>query len=123
MRDQRCVMFSKERALVFEEVQQIGHLLEVGGHVRVVAPKVDVVELDVDDVLDTVIELAGFFVRGRGWSRAESNGHQNRDRKTDDTPHVPFPPIRACNGSARSAPGAELIRGPLPIRVRKVAEL
>jgi hypothetical protein len=32
----------------------VGHLLQVGRDVRVVAPKVGVVELDVDDVLDVV---------------------------------------------------------------------
>jgi len=77
-------MFSKERALVFEEVQQIGHLLEVRRHVRVVPTKMDIVELDIDDVLDAVIELAGFFVRSRGGPRAESNGHRSRSCKIDD---------------------------------------
>ena len=84
MRDQRCVMFSKERALDFEEVQQIGHLLEVRRHVRVVPTEMDIVELDIDDVLDAVIELAEFFVRSRGGPRAESNGHRSRGRKIDD---------------------------------------
>jgi hypothetical protein len=55
----------------------------------------DIIELDVDDVLDAVIEFARFFVRGRGGPRAETNGYQSPDRKTDDTPHVRFPPIRA----------------------------
>ena len=36
-------------------------------------------------------------------------------------PLISAPPIRACDRSARSAPGAELIRGLLPLGVRKVA--
>jgi hypothetical protein len=57
MRDQRRVMVREQRAVVLEKVQQIRDLLKIGRHVRVIAPKVDVVELDVDDVLDTVVSL------------------------------------------------------------------
>jgi hypothetical protein len=107
VRDQRRVVVREKCPVVLEEIQQIGGLLEVGRHVRVVAPKVDIVEMDVDDVLDAVIELAGFFVRGRDGPCAEGNGHRRRDSKTDDTPHFP-PPDHACDGSARSAPAGNL---------------
>src|SRR5271165_2829709 len=45
-------MVTDERAVACEEVQQVGHLLEVRRNVGVVAPEVHVVELHIDDVLD-----------------------------------------------------------------------
>src|SRR5262249_50124441 len=70
-----------EGALALQEAQQVGHLLEVGRHVRVVALDVDVVELDVDDVLDAVAEVAGRRGVGRGGGeggRGEGGGGQGR---------------------------------------------
>jgi hypothetical protein len=51
----------EQGALVFEETQQVGHLLEIGRHVRIVAAEMDIVELDIDDALDAVVELAAFL--------------------------------------------------------------
>ena len=117
-------MVSEQRAIILEEIQQIGDLLEVGRHVRVVPTEMDIVELDVDDVLDAISEAAGFFARGRrSGVGTKTKRHRRRERKTDDTPHFLSTQIHACDGPARSAPGGELIRGPLPIWVRKVAEL
>jgi uncharacterized protein YlzI (FlbEa/FlbD family) len=52
MRDQRRVMIRGKRAVVFEKIQQVRHLLEVRGDVRVIAGEMYVVELNVDHVLD-----------------------------------------------------------------------
>ena len=52
VRDQRRVVVRQQRAVALDEVEQVRHLLEVRRHVRVVAPEVGVVELDVDDVLE-----------------------------------------------------------------------
>src|SRR5262245_37212782 len=54
-------MIRVQRAVVPDEVEQVGHLLQIGWHVRVVASEMHVVEDDVDDVLDvplTRIQLA-----------------------------------------------------------------
>jgi hypothetical protein len=50
-------MVGQKRPVSFEEVEQIRHLLEVGRNVRVVAAKMNIVELNVDDVLDAVAEV------------------------------------------------------------------
>jgi hypothetical protein len=47
-----------KRPLVFEEIQQIGHLLKIGRYVRIVPAQMDVVELNVNDVLDAIFEAA-----------------------------------------------------------------
>ena len=52
VRNDRCVVVVQDRAVPDQEVVQAGHLLDVRRHVRVVAPKVDVVELKLDDMLD-----------------------------------------------------------------------
>src|SRR2546425_1060445 len=72
-------------ALVLDEVEQVGHLLEVRGHVGVVAGEVDVVELDVNDVLYLLvsrIELAGAgsarCARRHRWAGGKSGGDNAR---------------------------------------------
>jgi hypothetical protein len=50
-------MVGQKCSVAFKEVQQIGHLLEVGGHIGVVAAEMDIVELNVDDVFDAVAEI------------------------------------------------------------------
>jgi hypothetical protein len=55
-------MVREERALAFQEVEEIKDLLELGRDIRVVASEVDVVELDVDNVLNAVGEFAGFLL-------------------------------------------------------------
>src|SRR5207248_1239176 len=47
----------ENRAVLLQEVEQVRHLLEIGGHVRVVPREVDIVEDEVDDVLDAVSEV------------------------------------------------------------------
>ena len=70
MGDQRRMAVREERPVLLEEVEQVRHHLEVGGHVRVVAEEVDVVERENHHVLDAVTELAGrarrAFVLPRG---------------------------------------------------------
>jgi hypothetical protein len=58
------------------KVQQIGHLLEIGGNVGVVAAKMDIVELNVDDVLDAIAEIAL-----RQCRRSQATGEQYSGRK------------------------------------------
>src|SRR6516164_2859152 len=86
-------MVGEKGTVVLEEIQQMWDLLEVGRHVRVIPPKMDVVELDIDDVLDAVIELAvALFGRcaGRG---AEHERRKIRKCEKNNTPHF-RPPIR-----------------------------
>ena len=45
-------MVGEERPLAFEEVQQVRHLLQVGGNVGIIANEVRVIELHVDYVFD-----------------------------------------------------------------------
>ena len=52
VRDQRGVLMGDQRPVAGDEVEQVRHLLQVAGHVRLVPGVVHVVELDVDDVLD-----------------------------------------------------------------------
>jgi len=115
-------MVGEERALVLEEIQQIGHLLEVGRHIRVVAAEMDIVELNVDDALDAVVELAAFLmvtsarprvlafvgrrlpgrrrrvaVLGCAGRLAQRDGERRCGRKTDNPSHVrKSPEIRNC---------------------------
>src|SRR5262249_58436288 len=62
------------------------HLLEIGGHVRVVTEEVHVVERDVDDVLHTVAKLASrpaYNRRRRGLeSRSANRGHQRNHERS-----------------------------------------
>ena len=50
--NERRVMVGEERPLAFEEVQQVRHLLQVGGNVGIIANEVRVIELHVDYVFD-----------------------------------------------------------------------
>src|SRR6202040_2639648 len=52
VRDERSVVIAGESAVIHEKVEEMRHLLEVGGNVRVIASEVNVVELNVNDVLD-----------------------------------------------------------------------
>jgi len=70
VRDQDRVVVSHERAVVTNEVEKIRHLLEIRRHVGVIAPEVNVIEYDKNDVLDLIakrIQLA----RGLAFGRAE----------------------------------------------------
>jgi hypothetical protein len=52
VRDQYGVVVREHGAILLHEVEQMGHLFEIGRHVAVVAPQMRIVELDMDDVLD-----------------------------------------------------------------------
>ena len=52
VRDEDRMVTGMECAVLLDEVQQVGHLLEVGGNVRVVAGEVYVVEFGVDYLFD-----------------------------------------------------------------------
>ena len=52
VRNDRRVVVVEDGSVAHQEVVEVGHLLDVRWHVRVVTPKVDVVELQLDNVLD-----------------------------------------------------------------------
>ena len=52
VRDQWRVVIVEHGAIADEEVVEARHLLDVGRDIRIVAPEVDVVELELDDMLD-----------------------------------------------------------------------
>ena len=45
-------MVGKDRAVVHEEIEQVGNLLEIGRDELIVATEMHVIELDVNDMLD-----------------------------------------------------------------------
>ena len=54
-------MIAADDAIALEEVEKVRHLLEIRRHVRIVAPQMNVVEHDIDDMLDVSarrVELA-----------------------------------------------------------------
>src|SRR5271166_2721409 len=87
MRDQRRPMVGQERPISFKELEQTWHLLEVGGHIGVVAPEMDIVELNVDDVLDAVAEVAL-----RQCRLAKRGGEQPGGREKTHWSHLRDPP-------------------------------
>jgi hypothetical protein len=75
-------MVGAQGSLVLKELQQVGHLLQVGRHIWVVAPQVHIVELNVDDVLDLAtsrIEFAGVLSRSQYRAASSKNGHLETD--------------------------------------------
>ena len=52
MRLQRGVVVGHQHPIIRDEIQQIGHLLQVGRNIRVIADKVNVIELNINHVLD-----------------------------------------------------------------------
>ncbi len=52
VRNQRRVMIRKQGAIAPDEIQQMGHLFQIGGHIRVVPREVCVIKLNVDHVLN-----------------------------------------------------------------------
>ena len=59
-------MIGKKRALLLQEMEEIGHLLEIRRHVRIVAAKVDIVELEINDMLDAVTLCCELACRAGG---------------------------------------------------------
>ena len=57
MRDEHCMMVRIQSALALEEIQEMRHLFQVGWDIRVIAPQVSVVKLNVDEVLDLAPRL------------------------------------------------------------------
>jgi hypothetical protein len=87
MRNQRRVVIGEDRALLLKEIQQVGHLFEVGRHVRIIAAQMHIVELDIDYVLDAVGEMALRGGRcGVGWP-AYDEREQPRKRDEQMWPH------------------------------------
>lgn len=64
------MVIGEESAVAFEEAEQPGHQLEVGGHVGIVSVELEMAELQVDDVLDVAasgVEFAIDFRRFGGF--------------------------------------------------------
>src|ERR1700722_13970049 len=72
------VLVADQRAVAGDEPEQVWHLLEVAGHVRVVPAEVHVVELDVDDVADRVIGPEGAAGRAAGGRGRRGGGGGGR---------------------------------------------
>ena len=51
VRNKRGVMVGQNRPLAFKKVQQVGHLLEIGRNVGVIADEMRVIELNIDNML------------------------------------------------------------------------
>jgi len=69
------VIVGQEGAVIFQEMQQVRHHLQVRRHVRVVAEQMDVVEANLDDVLDAIAEMASIVrVAGDGGRSAGRGG-------------------------------------------------
>jgi hypothetical protein len=86
MGNEHRVVVGGESAVTADEVEQVRHLLQIGGDGRVVSTEMDVVELKVDDVLDRIVaggEPAGGMRRGGGRTDENSAGHQ----PPDSSPH------------------------------------
>ena len=56
MRLERRMVIRHQRAIVGDEIQQVGHQLEIGWDIRIIACEVDVIELDVDHMLDIAMD-------------------------------------------------------------------
>jgi hypothetical protein len=96
MGDQWCVVFGEECALVVQEVEQVRDLLEIRRDIRVVAPQVHVVELEIDDVLDLIperIELTAGRLAARAKRRrgAERQCYQQRSADNSASSHIAPP--------------------------------
>jgi hypothetical protein len=85
-------MVSEEGSLTFEKVQQIGDLFEIRGDIRIVTAQMHVVELNINDVLDAVSELAILSSRVRSSRLAKHESGQDGDRETDNPIHLPGSP-------------------------------
>jgi hypothetical protein len=67
VRDQRRVVLGEQCSIGGEEAQQVRHLLQVGGHIRVIASEVHVVELNVHNILYTISARSERTGAGRAW--------------------------------------------------------
>ena len=80
VRDERGMVVGQQDAIAVQEIEQVRHLLEVGGNVRVITGEMDVVEMYIDDVLDSAprgIQGAGLALQGH----AELHDCKNQDEK------------------------------------------
>jgi len=82
----------------------------------------DIVELDVDDVLDTVAEIAVLWLPLCSGRLVERDGDQRRDREKYYSFHLAASPQQCSRWiGARIAPGGEPSDGVLPIAVTNIA--
>ena len=102
-----------ERPVVGQEVQEVGHLLQVGRDVGPVAEQVRVVELDADDVLDAVVERAARQCGRRRCRRCLGRGrsrdcclrrHEGRHRGEPNQASHAKPPCRFRHLPATGGP-------------------
>jgi hypothetical protein len=86
MGDERREMIAADRAVFEQEIQEMRHLLEIGRHIGVIAPEMNIVELKMNDPLDLVprrLQLAGRLKRrsrlhGCGYGRKGDASKQDR---------------------------------------------
>ena len=52
------MVVGQQCALTFQEIQKVGHLLEVGRHIGVVTAQMHIVELNLHDMGDAAAETA-----------------------------------------------------------------
>jgi len=85
-------MIGENRAFFLEKMQQVGHLLEIGGHIGIVAAQMNVVELDINDVLDALAARSELAARGVRRRDAGSQEHQQRACRVMSNPiHLSSP--------------------------------
>ena len=86
VRDQRRVMVRHQIAVALDEIEQVGHLLEIRRHIRVVTDEMRVVELNVDHVLVVALQLATVGrLRSRG--RRDGSGYRRPDGSSNRCSH------------------------------------
>jgi len=118
MRDERRVVIGEQHSVALEELQQIGHLLQIRGHVRVIAAQVHVVELDLDHVLEARGEPAGRLLRivavvgglRSNRAREQARGEGQRCAGAQDVPK-PFHADLPCEKLLRAQTPAGAIVG------------
>jgi hypothetical protein len=100
-------MIGVQRAIIPNEVAQIGHLLKVGGHVGIVPPKVNIVELNEYNVFDLA---AGGTQQARRIRIHRRAGHDRTDHESKqamidgfESPHS-RPPFAFFESSQISRP-------------------
>ena len=91
VRDEDGVVVREQRAVLADKVQQVRHLFEVRGHVRVVAGEVHIVKLDVDHMLDLAVRRGELASR-----RPRASGGRQRARRHPDQSQPDHERRREC---------------------------
>ncbi len=69
----------QKRSVVADEVEQVRHLLKVGGDIRVITQEVDIIEDKIDHMLDAAVGRAELATSGcRCGRRVHPRGDQRQ---------------------------------------------